>query len=431
MIDRDELKRFLLHEERSVRGFVAEYFSDSWAPDEDLMPLVLAACRRYGDEDNKLVLYHAGRFALTDESLPALLQHLKNARDVNVAFHLNHIVARAPVTLLAAREPAVMNAENVLAETRKRIERRRELAEQAGEEVWAELQAFSERSRDKKIGEGMDLAYGDDLVEALARHDTPDAKTLCRLLDSPEVKDEWLEVFLIDLAGARNLREAIPLLVGKFRVDADYMLERTGQALARIGDPEAVRLIREPFAEETWDFKLYTSGLLGNLKHPASEEAILAVLAGEDDDTVRTYLCRSLCNLLSERAIDVVQREIGRGYARAMLSLEELLLDVAQIFGVSLPEEAAWRAEREERRRRQAARQSDMAKAAKVFQDMIAQGVDPLAHIGPPSPAEKDLGGIPKKTSLSGRRGDARIGRNDPCPCGSGRKYKRCCGRKS
>ena len=22
------------------------------------------------------------------------------------------------------------------------------------------------------------------------------------------------------------------------------------------------------------------------------------------------------------------------------------------------------------------------------------------------------------------------VGRNDPCPCGSGKKYKRCCGRK-
>jgi uncharacterized protein len=25
------------------------------------------------------------------------------------------------------------------------------------------------------------------------------------------------------------------------------------------------------------------------------------------------------------------------------------------------------------------------------------------------------------------RRGTAKIGRNDPCPCGSGRKYKHCC----
>jgi preprotein translocase subunit SecA len=25
-------------------------------------------------------------------------------------------------------------------------------------------------------------------------------------------------------------------------------------------------------------------------------------------------------------------------------------------------------------------------------------------------------------------RGSAKIGRNDPCPCGSGKKYKKCCG---
>lgn len=26
------------------------------------------------------------------------------------------------------------------------------------------------------------------------------------------------------------------------------------------------------------------------------------------------------------------------------------------------------------------------------------------------------------------RRGQPRVGRNEPCPCGSGRKYKKCCG---
>lgn len=27
----------------------------------------------------------------------------------------------------------------------------------------------------------------------------------------------------------------------------------------------------------------------------------------------------------------------------------------------------------------------------------------------------------------SGQAKSAKVGRNDPCPCGSGRKYKRCC----
>ncbi len=26
-------------------------------------------------------------------------------------------------------------------------------------------------------------------------------------------------------------------------------------------------------------------------------------------------------------------------------------------------------------------------------------------------------------------KADAKVGRNDPCPCGSGKKYKKCCGK--
>ena len=33
------------------------------------------------------------------------------------------------------------------------------------------------------------------------------------------------------------------------------------------------------------------------------------------------------------------------------------------------------------------------------------------------------------KKSKTVVRDEAKIGRNDPCPCGSGKKYKKCCGR--
>jgi preprotein translocase subunit SecA len=32
-----------------------------------------------------------------------------------------------------------------------------------------------------------------------------------------------------------------------------------------------------------------------------------------------------------------------------------------------------------------------------------------------------------KKVTLTPKR-SAKVGRNDPCPCGSGKKYKNCCG---
>ena len=37
--------------------------------------------------------------------------------------------------------------------------------------------------------------------------------------------------------------------------------------------------------------------------------------------------------------------------------------------------------------------------------------------------------GIPLPPPPEPIKGDAKPKRNDPCPCGSGKKYKKCCGR--
>mgnify|MGYP003967705117 FL=1 len=38
-------------------------------------------------------------------------------------------------------------------------------------------------------------------------------------------------------------------------------------------------------------------------------------------------------------------------------------------------------------------------------------------------------GEMPKQETV--RRSEKKVGRNDPCPCGSGKKYKKCCGKPS
>jgi preprotein translocase subunit SecA len=37
--------------------------------------------------------------------------------------------------------------------------------------------------------------------------------------------------------------------------------------------------------------------------------------------------------------------------------------------------------------------------------------------------------GPPQTEAPKPVRAGAKIGRNDPCPCGSGKKYKKCCGK--
>ena len=50
----------------------------------------------------------------------------------------------------------------------------------------------------------------------------------------------------------------------------------------------------------------------------------------------------------------------------------------------------------------------------------------PSYHILPPGWLDQpDAGGIQPDTRVSPQGG--KVGRNDPCPCGSGKKYKKCC----
>ncbi|MBI4309455.1 MAG: SEC-C domain-containing protein, partial [Candidatus Omnitrophica bacterium] len=45
-----------------------------------------------------------------------------------------------------------------------------------------------------------------------------------------------------------------------------------------------------------------------------------------------------------------------------------------------------------------------------------------------PIPPERPLPGLSAPPAAMPASGGAKVGRNDPCPCGSGKKYKKCCG---
>ncbi len=64
----------------------------------------------------------------------------------------------------------------------------------------------------------------------------------------------------------------------------------------------------------------------------------------------------------------------------------------------------------------------------------LAAGAQPAAaaagggHSAPPPGAEAAMQAALGKGPVPMAHADARAGRNDPCPCGSGKKYKKCCG---
>jgi len=65
-----------------------------------------------------------------------------------------------------------------------------------------------------------------------------------------------------------------------------------------------------------------------------------------------------------------------------------------------------------------------------VPQQFIHQEAQPLAagqpRIGSPRPMS--AANTPDVKQAPIHREAPKVGRNDPCPCGSGKKYKKCCG---
>ena len=68
----------------------------------------------------------------------------------------------------------------------------------------------------------------------------------------------------------------------------------------------------------------------------------------------------------------------------------------------------------------------------KLYKNMVAAKADWLYELPQWKEiySEEELKKLYKEQKESGTiRKEKKIGRNDPCPCGSGKKYKNCCGR--
>jgi len=62
------------------------------------------------------------------------------------------------------------------------------------------------------------------------------------------------------------------------------------------------------------------------------------------------------------------------------------------------------------------------------FNEEAAEFIFRFQPVSAPRPVpRRPLPSVPSGEGSS--RTKSRVGRNDPCPCGSGKKYKKCCGK--
>lgn len=417
VITPEQLKPFLQHDDGHIRGAVISYFGHSLLEDRDVLETILREVGRRGEIRELSAITYSKRVAFSSTSLSLAFDLLEKAEKNDDILVLNQLLIEAPGVLLREEGGVLEGRANLLMETKARLERRAEMSGWSGEKLYERLQAISSRSRDEDDEGEIDWEENEDLLESLSRHDVPSDAEMGRLLQGKEGHLGALELALLKLAGLRGLRSLIPYLVAILASDDDCECEEAATSLVMLGDPEAARLIELGFPSAAEGARMTSASVLSRLKLERSEEAILELLKSEENRTIRTMLCCGLCELFSERGIEVVKKEILAGYDKTYTSLEQELLPVAEVLGVELLEAEEWKRNRVEAERAFAAKLAEW-KIEKVSKPISrTERFEPRGefHEAPHSPVETI------------RNVGPRVGRNDPCPCGSGKKFKKCC----
>ena len=451
MLTPEQVIPFLGHEDEEVRQHAVLYLAGAHDPSPATAEDYWRAIDKLGAENAGAHIERLELLPQTDESVARTIAALGTFAE-NRRPALLRVLRSMDIDLARKHREAVRAAENVPADVGEHLDERLALAEEPAEPLWDRLMAKAAELEGKQLTEADALA-AERLIEALARKAEGVTERAVEILRDATIHD-WREVIVADLVGEMRVAtpEAVEALIDKLRdQESDILWETAGEALVRIGDVNVVERLADRFAKEEWGFRISAAGVLGRIKRPEAEAAILRLLPGEKDKEVISFLAASVLDLCPTdlgTLAQVRQIVVDERYEPGTADLRSMLV-AAGIMVRYFPEEAeVWRREREEDRKRweSGAADDDGIMAAIQSHKIGAEDLGAVGHILgipdarplPPlrpttrqrrdAPGRRGAGAYaPAQQTRTFRRPMAKVGRNDPCPCGSGKKFKRCC----
>jgi len=405
VLQAEQVKPFLCHQEKMVREHAANYFYSSCSRDADLMPLILESCNKYGEEENSLLLAYASNFPQTENTLRTVLERLENTSNFNAIHHYNHIISWADHELVEQFFSKIRNCKNIFPATLDMIKRRLSFIPCSTETLWFELMDYCDEIAHKRLDQ-IYYPHGLHMVEILAQRDDLPAEDLVEFLQDGETYYRYEELYWTILAGEAQIEEAIPVLLDKLRIDTDFLCDEASKSLIKIGTDRVIEELKSCFPSESWHFRNFSAHIFGDIKSSTAENALLELLPVETDPTIKAHLGMGACNLISENVVPKVKALIdANDYDYSMVDLREPLYAVCQMLQIDLEELGDWKKDLQQHK--EATRQR-----MKVMDNSF-----PLSPLNFLSLDQTQHNNKTRK-----------IGRNEPCPCRSGEKYKKCCG---
>jgi hypothetical protein len=377
----------LQHEDGAVRQLAVRYLAEAHDPSPATAEDFWTAIQQLAAPE-RTPFYHAlARMPQTESSLVRTIEAIKDSKGDERGF-LEQVLAKLHYGLLLRFRDLIEEAPGLPDHLQQHLEKRIELATIPPGELWERLMALGQQADDPAPDES------DRLIESLARSPEFAGWAINTLNDA--AIDDRREGYCVDLLGRMRHRHSVPLIVDKLGVETSV------DALVRIASVDVVQRLRERFGAMREDLRGRAAEVLGRIKLPQSEAALASLLPREPDRTVRSKLADALCVIFTTDAA-------------AMDQLATLDADVSGLFAVM------------GRPMPSAPKHVSRTFAAPIQDSRLDWNDDTDEEITrPPPPAEMPAA---QAAPVTIRRASAKVGRNDPCPCGSGKKFKKCCGR--
>ena len=413
-----EVAQGLLHPEEVVRNAALRYFAKAFSRSPAAMPVAIQAVETYGWEAAFEYASYLSSLVQTEETFRWLINRMEcigypaTPQARAECLGLAAVIVNSDASLLAGNRQRVKALKGLHPQHRHVIADRLRLLARDAETCWNDLEAWCQRNRRIRYIDRADVPAAQRLVEAIARDGQSCAERVLDIL-AREIEDyhdspmAWMECFAAQMAGELRLEAATPLLAAKLRKDGgDLLNEECMYSLAKIGTDAAAAALCDNWPAEPEHFKLYGISSLESIHADAKVRRCLALYPEEDNGDFRIGLLRAVLTSFASEGVEHARQFLLDGG----WGLEREILAAATLAGISFPELQQWmddekadvEARREHRRRLLA---PPPGNAKRKF-PTIAQLAEPPA---PPFVREE------------------KVGRNDPCPCGSGRKYKKCC----
>jgi hypothetical protein len=452
-LSEDKIKEAILHPDVDVRDVAIRYFDSSTTPDHTLMPRAIKALEKYGRTRAFSFTHYLQVLPQTEQTIAWVVAELHRdfegpAEESWFYFqNLSRLLCHADVRLVVHHAPEILDAPHFDAKKRLAFRERLEMFGWNADTCWQALQQYCQANRDKNNLEEFDLGHAVRIVEAFARQPHQYHGQIVAILcqQVPDFRHDarkWLQPLMAKLAGEMRLQAAIPVLAGNLGHPSSFLSDHSMFALAKIGSEEVVTVVCDSFPGSSRDFRLYASDLLGHIHLDVTVQRVLGLLPGELDLPIRMNLCEALIGHFSLEGIEPARQLIKHHELTPDLrELRSNLIATCEIMDTRFPEFGVWQAEARHDAHDQRRKMKEIQKLAHqadgelglLIQKMKAKLTqDQRAGRGPSPPRyPRWTQGLPgSQTRRLGFSERAKVGRNDPCRCGSGKKFKNCCMRK-